>query len=181
MSTSDNVPQNNKWSEKSTAFTAECSFIRDSTNIDAISAVKAPTRIIPKIKEIIAEIQPTSVFGGSASNPEIVKMAIVDANQDPACLAANACLQIMQKNKLSPEDIIFRNISLNGVWLTMWLRGRNSTKDQRASVYNELRNYVIEGKMHAQIEATYTLENIKDAVEHAMRQRNGKIIILPNG
>ena len=35
----------------------------------------------------------------------ISKMAIVDSNQDPACLAANACLQIMQKNKLSPEDI----------------------------------------------------------------------------
>ena len=35
----------------------------------------------------------------------ISQMAIVDANQDPACLAANACLQIMQKNKLSPEDI----------------------------------------------------------------------------
>ena len=35
----------------------------------------------------------------------ISQMAIVDANQDPACLAANACLTIMQKNKLSPEDI----------------------------------------------------------------------------
>ena len=35
----------------------------------------------------------------------VSQMAIVDANQDPACLAANACLQIMQKNKISPEDI----------------------------------------------------------------------------
>ena len=35
----------------------------------------------------------------------VSQMAIVDANQDPACLAANACLTIMQKNKLSPEDI----------------------------------------------------------------------------
>jgi hydroxymethylglutaryl-CoA synthase len=35
----------------------------------------------------------------------VSKMAIVDTNQDPACLAANACLKIMQKNKLSPEDI----------------------------------------------------------------------------
>jgi hydroxymethylglutaryl-CoA synthase len=32
-------------------------------------------------------------------------MAMVDSNQDPAILAANACLKIMQKNKLSPEDI----------------------------------------------------------------------------
>ena len=35
----------------------------------------------------------------------VSQMAIVDTNQDPACLAANACLKIMQKNKLSPEDI----------------------------------------------------------------------------
>lgn len=35
----------------------------------------------------------------------IVQMAIVDTNQDPACLAANACLKIMQRNKLSPEDV----------------------------------------------------------------------------
>jgi len=35
----------------------------------------------------------------------ISRMAMVDANQDPACLAANACLKIMQKNNLSPEDI----------------------------------------------------------------------------
>ncbi|GIS96569.1 MAG: hypothetical protein CM1200mP23_3750 [Nitrososphaerota archaeon] len=32
-------------------------------------------------------------------------MAIVDTNQDPACLAANACLKVMQKNKLTPEKI----------------------------------------------------------------------------
>jgi hydroxymethylglutaryl-CoA synthase len=35
----------------------------------------------------------------------ISRMAIVDANQDPAVLAANACLKVMQKNKLSPENV----------------------------------------------------------------------------
>jgi hydroxymethylglutaryl-CoA synthase len=35
----------------------------------------------------------------------VSQMAMVDTNQDPACLAANACLTIMQNNKLSPEDI----------------------------------------------------------------------------
>ncbi len=35
----------------------------------------------------------------------VSQMAIADTNQDPACLAANACLKIMQKNRLSPEDI----------------------------------------------------------------------------
>ncbi len=35
----------------------------------------------------------------------ISQMAMVDANQDPACLAANACLKVMQRNNLSPDDI----------------------------------------------------------------------------
>ncbi len=35
----------------------------------------------------------------------ISQMAIVDTYQDPACLASNACLKIMQQNNLSPDDI----------------------------------------------------------------------------
>src|ERR671937_640602 len=35
----------------------------------------------------------------------IRKMALVDANQDPACMAANACLKLIQKNDLQPDDI----------------------------------------------------------------------------
>ena len=35
----------------------------------------------------------------------IEQMAIVDTNQDPACLASNACLKVMQKNKLTPDQI----------------------------------------------------------------------------
>jgi len=35
----------------------------------------------------------------------VSQMAMVDTNQDPATLAANACLKTMQKNKLSPDDI----------------------------------------------------------------------------
>ncbi len=35
----------------------------------------------------------------------VSKMAMVDTNQDPACMAANACLRIMERNKLAPKDI----------------------------------------------------------------------------
>ena len=35
----------------------------------------------------------------------VKKMALVDSNQYPACMAANACLKLMQKNHLHPEDI----------------------------------------------------------------------------
>ena len=32
-------------------------------------------------------------------------MALVDTNQDPACMVANACLKLMERNHLHPEDI----------------------------------------------------------------------------
>jgi hydroxymethylglutaryl-CoA synthase len=35
----------------------------------------------------------------------IKRMAIADTNQDSACMAANACLKLMQRNRLHPEDI----------------------------------------------------------------------------
>src|SRR4029079_1529423 len=35
----------------------------------------------------------------------IRKMTIVDTNQDSACMAANACLKLMQRNHLEPNDI----------------------------------------------------------------------------
>ena len=35
----------------------------------------------------------------------VQKMALVDTNQDSACMAANACLKIMQRNNLNPDDI----------------------------------------------------------------------------
>ena len=83
--------------------------------------------------------------------------------------------------QLSPEDIIFRNISLRGIWLTQWLRGRGSTQEMRDAVYEELKGYIIGGRIHAEVEATYPLAQIKDALVHAMLgNRSGKIVILPN-
>ena len=35
----------------------------------------------------------------------IKKMAITDTNQDSACMASNACLKLMQRNHLHPQDI----------------------------------------------------------------------------
>lgn len=35
----------------------------------------------------------------------VSKMAMVDTNQDPACMAANACLRLMERDNLSPKSI----------------------------------------------------------------------------
>ena len=101
------------------------------------------------------------------------------------CLAdggtiANYGLLSKKPAQLWPDDIIFREITLTGVWLTLWLR-KYSTPEERLTVYNELAGYIAQDRMHAEVEATYPLSKIKDAVAHAMQgERNGKIILLPN-
>ena len=35
----------------------------------------------------------------------VKKMAMIDTNQDPATMAANACLKLMENNNLDPEDL----------------------------------------------------------------------------
>lgn len=101
------------------------------------------------------------------------------------CLAdggtiANYGLLSKKPAQLWPDDIIFRELTLTGVWLTLWLR-KYSTPEERLTVYNELAGYIAEGRMHAEVEATYPLSKIKDAVAHAMQgERSGKIVLLPN-
>lgn len=109
-----------------------------------------------------------------------------DATQHLAdCLAdggtiANYGLLSQQPCHLRPDDIIFREITLTGVWLTLWLR-KYSTPEERHAVYSELAGYIGEGRMHAAVEATYPLSRIKEAVAHAARgERNGKVVLLPN-
>ena len=47
-------------------------------------------------------------------------------------------------------------------------------------MYSLLRDLVVEGILHAEVEATYPLTKAKDAVIHAMREgRNGKILFTP--
>lgn len=81
---------------------------------------------------------------------------------------------------LSAGDIIFRNLRHQGIWTSKWLQGRGTTPELRSAVYNELRDYVLGGRMFANIEATYPLAAIKEAVTHAMTHRDGKVLVLPN-
>jgi trans-2-enoyl-CoA reductase len=126
----------------------------------------------------------------AATDGASIKLAIDavagDSTQHLAdCLAdggtiANYGLLSKQPCQLWPDDIIFREITLTGVWLTLWLR-RYSTLEERQAVYDELVGYIAEGRMRAEIEATYPLERIKDAVTHAMQGgRNGKVVLTPN-
>jgi trans-2-enoyl-CoA reductase len=81
---------------------------------------------------------------------------------------------------LSPASLIFRDIRLRGFWLARWFREANA--ETRGRLFAELVSLIASGRLRAQVQATYGIEEIRQAVAAAASgERSGKILVLPNG
>jgi len=80
--------------------------------------------------------------------------------------------------RVTQQDLIFRNVTLRGFWLAHWFN--QATPADQMAVFGQLIKLVAEGKLRTNVEATYPLSQIKDALAHAMRAgRSGKILLIP--
>lgn len=83
-----------------------------------------------------------------------------------------------QPCEMPPGDVVFRDIALRGFWLARWFA--TAKPEEMMATYGELVQRVVDGTIHVAVEATYPLEQIKDALAHAGREsRKGKILITP--
>ena len=80
--------------------------------------------------------------------------------------------------QISPASLVFRNITLRGFWLSKWFIG--ATPEQRMKVFGEVAKLIASGVLKSRIQATYSIDQIKDAVGAAAAgERDGKILIVP--
>jgi NADPH:quinone reductase-like Zn-dependent oxidoreductase len=81
---------------------------------------------------------------------------------------------------LGAHQTIFKGITLTGFWLQ-----KNLTSMARAdleALYADLARRVADGTLSVEVEATYPIEQIQAALEHAGREgRSGKVLVTPNG
>ena len=78
---------------------------------------------------------------------------------------------------LSPANIVFKDITVRGFWLVIWLR--TATPAQQQALYGELTGLMAQGKLSTAIDSTYTVKDIKKAVEVASGgERNGKVVVV---
>lgn len=81
---------------------------------------------------------------------------------------------------VAPYDVVFRGINLTGFWLVKALGAM--AKSDVAALYADLGARLADGTLHVEVEATYPIEEIRTALEHAGREgRDGKILVTPNG
>jgi len=114
----------------------------------------------------------------------------IDAVAGPATLRLADCLAdggtvvnfgmlSGQPCQISPAQIFFRSITLTGFWLAKMMRSM-PVADIRA-LYADLAGRLADGTLGVEIEATYPLDRVNEAMEHAARERRGgKILLTPN-
>ncbi|AQG81365.1 zinc-dependent alcohol dehydrogenase family protein [Spirosoma montaniterrae] len=74
--------------------------------------------------------------------------------------------------------MIFRELTVKGFWLTDWMRRVDSAT--RQDVAQNVISLLSSGKIQLPVEASYSLDQIAEAVEHADRHgRWGKILVKP--
>ena len=124
-----------------------------------------------------------------ATEGAAVKLAI-DAVAGSACERLADCLGeggiVVNYGLLSGEacqiradQTIFKGITLTGFWLAKVMQGMSHT--ELSDLYADLSQYVLNGTLQVDVEVSYPLAQIKQALEHAMRERrDGKILVRPN-
>jgi NADPH:quinone reductase-like Zn-dependent oxidoreductase len=78
---------------------------------------------------------------------------------------------------ISPRSFIFNDVTLKGFWLAPWLRA--APREKQMALFAELVGLVARGVLHAPIQATYTVAEIKQAVAAAHQgERGGKVLVV---
>ncbi|HSJ69803.1 MAG TPA: zinc-dependent alcohol dehydrogenase family protein [Anditalea sp.] len=73
--------------------------------------------------------------------------------------------------------LIFKNISIEGFWLSSWMENLNIEDRNRA--FKTVFTYLLSEKVKVDIQGTYPLERFKEALEEYEKGgRNGKIILV---
>ncbi len=75
-----------------------------------------------------------------------------------------------------PFQVVFRSIDLTGFWLVKFLTAMSA--QEKIDLYHYLAERVASGALRVDVEATYPIEEIQQALEHAAREgRDGKILV----
>ena len=81
---------------------------------------------------------------------------------------------------MTSHQLVFRGLTLTGFWLAAALRAM--PRPDLETLYGDLAGRIRDGALHAPVEQTYAIEDIKAALAHAGREgRSGKILVAPNG
>lgn len=155
--------------------------VRRPDMIEELKALGA-TEIINTSEESVTR-RVKEITGGQGVKCILEAVAGKTAAQVMPCLANGGKMLVF--GSLSIEDIpvnagtmIFKEITLKGFWLTTWMKTANP--DERKEVFENVIKLLASGEIKLPVEAVYSIQDIKQAVEHSVAEgRTGKILVKP--
>ena len=99
-----------------------------------------------------------------------------------SCLKPNGKMMVfgllsLENIPLNSGLLIFKNIKLEGFWLTTYMESLN--QEQRENAFRTVFTYLLTQKVKVDIQATYPLEQFMQAIEEYEKGgRNGKVILV---
>lgn len=99
---------------------------------------------------------------------------MLDCLSDGAALVCYGGLE-GQPCRIGVRDLVFRDVHVHGFWLTRFLA--NAAYGSLVGLYGGLCRDMDAGRLRLPVEAVYPIEAIGDALEHAGRPCNGKVLV----
>ncbi|MCH7412270.1 zinc-dependent alcohol dehydrogenase family protein [Belliella sp. R4-6] len=99
-----------------------------------------------------------------------------------ASLRANGTMMVfgllsLENIPLNSGLLIFKNLKVEGFWLTTWIESLDRTAREKA--FKTIFTYLLSEKVKVDVQATYPLDQFQEAlVEYEKAGRNGKIILV---
>lgn len=82
--------------------------------------------------------------------------------------------------EIEPGHLVVRGQTLTGFWLAGYMM--TASRDAKVKLFAEMSAAFETGRIVSPVEATYSLDQLSEALAHAWRGgRNGKILLTPNG
>jgi mitochondrial enoyl-[acyl-carrier protein] reductase / trans-2-enoyl-CoA reductase len=161
-----------------------CNIVRRASLIAELLALDADQVIVETGDPDKTAEAVKAATGGAALNIGLDCVASTGTETLGRCLAKDGTIVnygfMTGKNcEVAFQDLFRKNIKLVGMSMSS-----SRTKDERTAVYTKLAAMISNGDLKAKIAATYSLDHAQDALAHQARtgdERQGKIILLPNG
>jgi NADPH:quinone reductase-like Zn-dependent oxidoreductase len=148
---------------------------------DAVTALQAAgaDAVVVDSEDLAAQV-------AAITGPQAPKLALdaiagdatrrLAASVAPGGTVVNYGLLSGEPCRVEPHDTVFRDVSLRGFWLQAWWM--QASREEVTALYQHLAAMVVEGTLHAPVEACYPLAQVREALAHAARPgRRGKILL----
>ena len=153
--------------------------VRNNKQIDTLKNLGATVVINTETNDLKTEVRRITEKKGVKNVFEAVGGQL--GTKALECVTRNGTFTVygmlsLQNMEVNSSLLIFKNITLKGFWLTTWLG--SLSKEEMVAVSNKVLSALATKQMKADVEATYSLDEIKKAVGHMESSgRNGKIIL----